>query len=504
MRFFSVLVGVSLIYLFSGPIFPVLANEESSLDHSLSAMLTEMKQIIEKSKTENLTPENRGRLEELRQSISKQGEKALPFLLKAIDEEQGSYTQWNLIVAVSDIPGESVDRKLLDLFCADSEYARVAADKLLRRLGRSGPLTFRVPDEQIEILIEGIRQGNFYAGLILAQCGQNPQVLQCQPTVDRFIKEIKYTGQENEMRICTNFSSPRVMRIHPYLLTCKKLGPLIEPYLREALEQARQASDDEVEKWLVIALGTIGAADVADYLEDIVKNDPDPYTRGAAIIPYAECAGREAIPLLKELLKDKTVNEYVDETAPGRNFISVYARAELVRLTEDDFNNTPYMTQIDKVLAKHGLSTEEVLRMGRKPLGDLHDGTNRVKALEKARQISAAFQRQDMAYILAYIDERRQSDPKDPFSFLLEFNIHLSNRNFKECIHNIEAMAGMVNRNAFPCDNLVVTCIYGMLIYFRGVYWNHFLDPETSESEELQLAFRSLHTAYLFELEGCL
>jgi len=255
---------------------------------------------------------------------------------------------------------------------------------------------------------------------------------------------------------------------------------------------------------LLIALGTIGAADVTDYLEDIVKNDPDPYTRGVAIRPYALCAGRKAIPLLKKLFKDKTVNEYVHETAPGRHFISVDARSELIRLTEDDFQNTLYIRQINDVLARHGLSTEKVHKIGGKQRGDLYGDTNKVKALNQARKISAAFERQDIEYILGYIDERRQSDPNDPFSLLLEFNINLSYRNFEECIHNIEAMAGIVNRNTFPCDKFAVTCISSMVIAFEGTYWNYFLDPETSGIEELRLAFTSISAAYLFELEGCL
>jgi len=236
--------GFSLILLIAGMPSPIPIYGDSTVENSISVMLSEIKQINETSKTENLTPESRERLEELRESISKQGEEALPFLLNAIDEEQGSHTQWHLIVALSDIPGERVDRKLLDLFCADSEYASVAADRLLHRLGRSGPLTFRVSDEQIETLVEGIRQGNFYAGFILAQCAQNPQVLQCQPTVDRFIKEIKYTGEENHIMICTNFSSPRVMRLHRYLLTCKDLGPLIEPYVRSGKMVAYSIGND--------------------------------------------------------------------------------------------------------------------------------------------------------------------------------------------------------------------------------------------------------------------
>lgn len=498
------IVVFPLLLLIAGMASPIPIYGDSAVDNSISVMLAEMKQINEKSKAENLTPENRDRLEELRENISKQGEEALPFLLKAIDEEQGSHTQWHLIVALSDIPGESVDRKLLDLFCADSEYASVAADRLLHRLGRSGPLTFRVPDEQIETLVEGIRQGKFYAGFILAQCAQNPQVLQCQPTVDRFVTEIKYTGEENDSMICTNFSSPRVMRLHRYLLTFKDLGPLIEPYLREAIEQARQANDVEVGKWLVIALGTIGATDVTDYLEDILKNDPDPYTRGVVISPYALCAGRKAIPLLKELFKDKTVNEYVHETAPGRHFISIGARAELIRLTDEEFQNTLYMRQINDVLARYGLSTEKVHKIGGKQRGDLLGDTKSVKDLNQVRQINAAFQRQDMEYILGYINERRQSDPNDPFPLLLEFSINLSYRNFEECIHNIEAMAGFVSRNAFPCDKFVVACISDMIISFEGTYWNYFLDPETSGTEELRLAFTSISTAYLFELEGCL
>jgi HEAT repeat protein len=59
-------------------------------------------------------------------------------------------------------------------------------------------------------------------------------------------------------------------------------------------------------KWLVVARGMAGDAQVAAELEKIVREDPDMSTRVEATRAYARAAKETAIPLLVELLGDPT------------------------------------------------------------------------------------------------------------------------------------------------------------------------------------------------------
>lgn len=82
--------NIPSVLLFTLLISPILSGQESTRTDSVELMLAEMKQITEKSKTEKITADDRGRLEELRENMQNLGEKAAPLLLSAIDEEQNS------------------------------------------------------------------------------------------------------------------------------------------------------------------------------------------------------------------------------------------------------------------------------------------------------------------------------------------------------------------------------------------------------------------------------
>lgn len=498
-----VLMIVLLITCFSW-----LFGEPSDPQIAIAALIEEMKHAILES-TPAVSSETHEKVRALAYEIAAYGETAVPLLEAGIDGETDGNLRRELVLTLARIPGERVDRKLMHLFCFDRPVLRVAGSELVRRTEQYGPFTFQVSDGEIAKMVEFIEWehvfviGDFMR--VLAMCAQNPEQPRLRPILNRFIRDIKTPSEVEQVHaVGGSYTSPRVFALNKFLLAFRHMGPVVQPYLREAIQQARENNDAEVEKWLSMGLGITGAPEVTDYLKQVVLNDPDPYTRGQAISAYAQSAGQEAIPLLKTLLHDKTESEYVAEDMPGRYFIALIARDALVRLTQDTFQDTPYMRRIHDVLARHGLNKEEVFRLGGKEIGDLRRDINSTKGLNKARQISTAFQRQDMSYIESYIEKRRQNDPNDPFALFLEFGMNLSYRKYEACISDIEAMVALVNRNTFACDKYIITCIFSMIMSFEGTYRNYFLDPEGSETEELRLALSSIRVAYLFEREGCL
>lgn len=478
-------------------------------ENDSTKMIEELKRLVStQSQQVNINIDNR--VKEIKKKIADQGEEAIPFLESEIDKEKDGAIRRELVLTLAKIPGERVDRKLLHLFCFDTQVMSAAGSELIWRTEHNGPFTFRVPEEEIQEMIRRIRVehvfviGDFMR--VLAMCAQNPEEPRLRPMLDRFIADIKNTSATDRVTaVGGSYVSPRVFILNKFLLAFRHMGTIARHYLKEALRLAQEEKDTEVEKWLSMALGITGDREVATFLKDMVQSDPDRYIRGQAIIAYAESAGQDAIPLLKELfLHDKTESEYLPEDSPGRFFISVLARGELARLTEEEFRNTPYMQKIDTLLVNNSLSREKVKEIGGKTIMALYDRKDTMKTFQKARDISKAFHDQDMAYILDYISKRRSVDPNDPFALVLEFDISLSYRKYAECLNYIEAIVTMVSRQNMPCDKYNIVCIHSMIARFESTYREDFLDPDGQKDKKLALAMTSLALGYLFESEGCL
>ena len=328
------------------------------------------------------------------------------------------------------------------MFCFDPQVMGTAGSELIWRTEHNGPFAFKVSDEEIQEMIRRIRVehvfviGDFMR--VLAMCAQNPEEPRLQPILDRFIADIKNTSATDSVTaVGGSYASPRVFALNKFLLAFQHMGKVVRPYLKEALRKAQEQKDTEVEKWLSMALGITGDREVAAYLKNVVENDPDRYTRAQAITAYVRSAGKDAIPLMKELfLHDETESEYVPENTPGRFFISALARSELALLTEEEFRNTPYLQKIDALLANNDLSREKVQEIGGKTIMALYNRKDNMQTFQKAREINKAFCDQDMDYLQDYISKRRSVDPSDPFALLLEYDIHLSYRKYDECLKN--------------------------------------------------------------------
>ena len=487
----------------------VLLGQTPESGNDLAEMIVELKKLVS-TQSQQGSMNMKDIAEEFKTRIADKGEEAIPFLESGIEKEKDGAIRRELVLTLSKIPGERVDRKLLQLFCFDPQLMSAAGSELIWRTEHNGPFAFKVSDEEIQEMIRRIRVehvfviGDFMR--VLAMCAQNPEEPRLQPILDRFIADIKNPDATDSVTaVGGSYASPRVFALNKFLLAFRHMGEEVRPYLKEALKKAQEEEDTEVEKWLSMALGITGDREIAAYLKNVVQNDPDRYTRGQAITAYVRSAGQDAIPLLKELfLHDRTESEYVAENSPGRFFISALARGELALLTEQEFRNTPYMQKIDALLANNGLSREKVQEIGGKTIKALYDRKDKIQTFQKAREINKAFCDQDMDYILDYISKRRSADPSDPFALLLEYDINLSYRKFDECLKNITAMVSMVSRHTMPCDKHIIICIYSMIARFEFTYREHFLDPDGLKNKELTLAMTSLAVGYLFESEGCL
>jgi len=417
----------------------VLLGQTPESGNDFAEMIEELEKLVA-TQSQQGSMNTKDSLEELKKKIADQGEDIIPLLESKLDGEKDGAIRRELVLTLAKIPGERVDRKLLQLFCFDPQVMGTAGSELIWRTEHNGPFAFKVSDEEIQEMIRRIRVehvfviGDFMR--VLAMCAQNPEEPRLQPILDRFITDIKNpSATDSVTAVGGSYTSPRVFALNKFLLAFRHMGEMVRPYLKEALRKAQEEKDAEVEKWLSMALGITGDREVAAYLKNVVQNDPDRYTRGQAITAYAQSAGRDAIPLLKELfLQDKTESEYAPENSPIRFFISALARGELARLTEEEFQNTPCMRKMADILASKGLTKDNLVDKQDQSARRLYAGPLDTTNLVKTRRINKAFRDQDIEYVQGYINQRRSVDSNDPFALSLEYDINLSFRRYDESL----------------------------------------------------------------------
>ena len=142
----------------------------------------------------------------------------------------------------------------------------------------------------------------------------------------------KAVEDKNEPQIMGAYVSPTIYVRNQFLLAISKIGEPAIPLL--TAEKKAAVGNAEMEKWLVLALGFAGDQSVMKELEKILKNEPDISTRWAAVHSYAKSGKQDALPLLKQLLKDNTEADYRDcFPSAGSSFpVQDAARDEINRL----------------------------------------------------------------------------------------------------------------------------------------------------------------------------
>ncbi len=275
----------------------------------------------------------------LRKQLGESGPEAVPAIVSRIENEPNMRTRAVFVYALGMIPGEEVDRFLLRLFCFDRTAGHVAGSKLVWRTEHYGPFTFHVPQEQMEAMLDMVRDRPVMGAgdpmRILGKCHGNELGPIVQTVLERFLKEVK--APDDLAPVGGSYLSPRVYMLNKFLLAFGHIPEGAVPLLREARAAAEGEGDRELAKWLLMALGFCGDGDAGDALREIVLHEPDRYVRCQAIHAYGRAAGVKAVPVLRPLLEDTTETEYHADFPPARLIIRGAARDTLVDILRDAF-----------------------------------------------------------------------------------------------------------------------------------------------------------------------
>ncbi|MBW7866190.1 MAG: HEAT repeat domain-containing protein [Candidatus Hydrogenedentes bacterium] len=275
----------------------------------------------------------------LREQLGKSGPEAVPAIVSRIENEPNTRTRAVFVYALGMIPGEEVDRFLLRLFCFDRTAGHVAGFQLVWRTEHFGPFTFRVPDEQMEAMLDMVRDrpamGAGDPMRILGKCHGNEQAPIAKTVLERFLKEVK--APDDLAPVGVSYLSPRTSMLNKFLLAFGHMPEGMVPLLREAHVTAEREGDRELAKWLLMALGFCGDGGAGDALREIVLHDTDRYVRCLAIRAYRRAAGVKAVPVLRPLLEDTTETEYHADFPPARLIIQNTARAMLMSILRESF-----------------------------------------------------------------------------------------------------------------------------------------------------------------------
>lgn len=276
------------------------------------------------------------RVVRLRNELGAMGPNALSAIEERIEQESEHRVRGILAFSVGMLPGEDADKALLHYFCYEKDIASTAGRQLLWRLDRHGPFTFRVQDDQLATICSRVESGPTkglgQALRILSMCAKNDVKPRVDVICERFVQEVTSPGDLPP--VLGSPVSPRVFMLNKFLLAFQDLGPSATGELRARYERAKAAKDEELRKWIAMALGMCGEAGVSSYLKRMALHDPDKYVRCQAIHAYASAAGKSAIPTLRLLLDDKTETEFHADWIPSRYIIANAARDALTRLEQ--------------------------------------------------------------------------------------------------------------------------------------------------------------------------
>lgn len=271
---------------------------------------------------------------ELRDRLGECGPEAAPVIKARFESEPDARTREMFLHALGKIPGEEVDRFLLRLYCFDETAGEVARSWLVWRTARFGPFTFQVPEEQVEAMLAMVRdlpvmRAGDTVG-ILARCHKNALEPIFPVVLERFAREVKTPGNPS---FSGSYLSPHTYVMNWLLRVIKHMPEGVVPLLREARAAAEREGDQELAKWLIMALGYCGDGGVEDALREIVLHEPDRYVRSLAIRAYGRAAGVKAVPVLRPLLEDTTKTEYHGDF----HIIRGVTRDTLVNILRDAF-----------------------------------------------------------------------------------------------------------------------------------------------------------------------
>ena len=234
------------------------------------------------------------------------------------------------------IGGSEATQLLMHLAC-QSPDSTIAA-QAIHAIGNR-PIDFDLTTNQFERLVAEVRKGHVLnaaaAAQLLARSQRNDKSQIVRTILERFIEEITSPTKLGEMQ--GSYLSPRVYTLNLFLLAFADMKDKAATDLKDALQKA---TEQDTQKWLILALGMCGDQSVAEDIRHLVENDHDIYFRSVAVRSYARSAKEEAMPVLQALLADSSKSEY-DRLPDGSPVypIRIAARDELVRLRSAKSNS---------------------------------------------------------------------------------------------------------------------------------------------------------------------
>lgn len=171
------------------------------------------------------------------------------------------------------------------------------------------PINKVLTKEEISVLARMLLDESIFtattAAQVLSRCQKNDTILLMQPVVERFRREVLHPADIGSAG--DTYLSPQVLILNQFLVAFSNFGQAGIGLLRHELDQA---TDPELQKWIVLALGMCRDSSIAKRIRTILGSDPDRYVRAVAIYALSNSMGQAAIPILQKYLHDKTVSEY--------------------------------------------------------------------------------------------------------------------------------------------------------------------------------------------------
>lgn len=318
-------VRVSLFFIVSGILFSSLPTrcEEPPQAQSADSLVESLIRIC----GDQFTAETDDICAKLR-AMQDEAVPAIASHLKELDGAQSGEVGVLLMATLHRIGTPKATMALLDIAI---EYAdmrmRSGAQGYLCAYPNHCPLT----KEQVARIVDTFEKRNGHEAArmasILANCRSIPLEDRFHPIIDRFLAEIKRGPEKPDERL----EIPFAMRAMEYLRAFANLGGEASGLAQKA---RKAASNEEEEKWLLLAQGMTGDSRVADAIRGLIEEETNGRVRWAAVRAYARSAKASGIPFLETLLNDKT--EMEPWLRPGVNeskyYIANIAKAELAQL----------------------------------------------------------------------------------------------------------------------------------------------------------------------------
>lgn len=318
--------------------FPHATNAEEAPE--ARKLIAEIALLMDKFKQDSYTATDHKIYIDARNALVGLGIAALPEIENALEKSQNSQLNKALLYVLSQSESPDITKIMVNVLLsqASSEECLSALFYLERNYKNRGSAGHKLSPDELQILANRIHEGSVVSASkymrAMVVFADNALDNRIEPVLARFFDQIKNpTHSENPHSVV----SPRVFTLGLFLDVFKGFGKPAQPRLQRELVLARKASDEALEKWIVLALGNTGDKNVADDVKNIAMNDSDASCRYVALKTFSRLMGVEAIPTLRTAMTDKAISSNLRDWRTGQPipFIALLARDELEALKEN-------------------------------------------------------------------------------------------------------------------------------------------------------------------------